>query len=69
MNESIGDIITTIMDGAANDDADALENKILVANAFADQVPQDDFTAPDAVQVVGSVDHTQDSISEALSQF
>jgi len=65
--QTIGDVIVDVMTGAGGDDVTTLQNKIEVANAYTNQASTSQ--ADESVQLVGSVDATQASVDQALSQI
>jgi hypothetical protein len=68
-NEDIGDVIIDILAGANGQDVDALTNKIEVANAYTETVAADMFNSDLIRGVIGNVDHTEQSVAEALGEL
>mgnify|MGYP006284804343 CR=1 FL=1 len=68
-NEDIGDVIIDILAGASGQDVDALTNKIEVANAYTKTVAPDMFNSDQIQGVIGNVDHTEQSVAQALGEF
>ena len=68
-NEDIGDVIIDILAGASGQDVDALTNKIDVATAYTETVAPDLFDVGQIRGIVGNVDHTERSVTQAMGEF